>query len=824
MSQRIQKALGKLFQKHRIIFWYDEENQLRDSFDAVAVDGVKKVEIGNNEFSLKHRLIRQEPEQKFLVYKPGPEPELKDNWLLDVQLANTQFRTDKASLWLAELDLPYHFKPIVANHEAFFKRAERRDRLRESVTSTDTASQIRLKMLGVCTQSDLRLDSVLEALLAEYAAGKTTKFDLIESCKLSETLWQRTEEAYGYQSSSKSVKDFVIKLFRSCYSTDVSGKGDLKTEALVFLKRWKDSRSQSNAFETISNELAELFESDLEGQNIKTLGETDYFQLIDKKVLSELANAVLDRSMTAGEVAQVVRGRRRGHWYRDFKHLYEAIDHAAQLTALLDSLQIDLESVQRGLELYTETYYRIDQLYRKYIFHMRKAGDNKFFQKLNESLCGRYSNHYLMPLGDRWQELLDEADGWPISKIESQSSFYGRFVKKMLEKNRKVYVVISDAMRFEIGEELSRRVRQEDRFESELGHVVTGLPSYTQLGMASMLPHKTLEITDDGTVMVDGQSSAGTANRNKILKQAAGEALAIKADDFLRNKTEDVRALVRDHEVIYIYHDRIDDVGHSRDTEREAFVAAETALEEVLRIVKMLTSGNATNILVTADHGFLYQDDVEESDYSQAEVSGSTISTDRRFVVGRELKTKGAVRCYSGCELGLEGDAVVAIPKSINRFRKKGSGTRFLHGGSSLQEIVVPVVQIKKRKKADVSEVEVDVMPPTTSVISTGQLSVAFYQTGPISDKVHARVLRVGLYASDGELISDQHELIFDLTSENAREREQKLRLVLSKSADNYNQQPITLRLDELIKGTEEYKAYKSQQYTLRRSFTSDFD
>ena len=97
MSQRIQKALGKLFQKHRIIFWYDEENQLRDSFDAVAVEGVKKVEIGNNEFSLKHRLIRQEPEQKFLVYKPGPEPELKDNWLLDVQLANTQFRTDKAS-------------------------------------------------------------------------------------------------------------------------------------------------------------------------------------------------------------------------------------------------------------------------------------------------------------------------------------------------------------------------------------------------------------------------------------------------------------------------------------------------------------------------------------------------------------------------------------------------------------------------------------------------------------------------------------------------------------------------------------------------------
>lgn len=118
----------------------------------------------------------------------------------------------------------------------------------------------------------------------------------------------------------------------------------------------------------------------------------------------------------------------------------------------------------------------------------------------------------------------------------------------------------------------------------------------------------------------------------------------------------------------------------------------------------------------------------------------------------------------------------------------------------------------------------IDVMPPTTSVISTGQVSVAFYQTEPVSEKVQRRVLRVGLYAGDGELISDQHELVFDLTSENARERELKLRLVLSKQADNYNQQPITLKLEELIKGTEHFKDYKSQQYTLRRSFTSDFD
>lgn len=94
---RIQKALHKLFERHRIVFWYDEDN-LRENFDAVDIADVKKVEIKDNEFGLKHRLIRLEREQKFLVYKAGPEPRGVDNWLLDVQLAHTDFRTDKASL------------------------------------------------------------------------------------------------------------------------------------------------------------------------------------------------------------------------------------------------------------------------------------------------------------------------------------------------------------------------------------------------------------------------------------------------------------------------------------------------------------------------------------------------------------------------------------------------------------------------------------------------------------------------------------------------------------------------------------------------------
>ena len=79
---------------------------------------------------------------------------------------------------------------------------------------------------------------------------------------------------------------------------------------------------------------------------------------------------------------------------------------------------------------------------------------------------------------------------------------------------------------------------------------------------------------------------------------------------------DESRALVRDHEVVYVYHNLIDKTGDTRDTEERVFSAAEDTLQELIRIIKKLTNANASNMLVTADHGFIYQNRVlEESDF-----------------------------------------------------------------------------------------------------------------------------------------------------------------------------------------------------------------
>src|SRR5690606_22739021 len=113
MNNRVTQALIKLFDRHRIVFWYDAKQELRGDFEALQLPGVERLELGNNEYGVKSRIVREQPAPKLLLYRDGPQPADLDNWLLDVQLAHGEFRTDQVAIWLSELALDLAFADIV---------------------------------------------------------------------------------------------------------------------------------------------------------------------------------------------------------------------------------------------------------------------------------------------------------------------------------------------------------------------------------------------------------------------------------------------------------------------------------------------------------------------------------------------------------------------------------------------------------------------------------------------------------------------------------------------------------------------------------------
>jgi len=827
----IQDPLSRLFKKQRIVFWYDADKELRADFEAVELPGVNKIELVNNEFAVKYRILREEPENKFLLYQQGPQPENLDNWLLDVLLAHGEFRTDQASIYLGEIGLGPEYAELVQDHLEFFNAVKRRHGLKKLLDGHESHGAVRIKMLAVCSNADSpRFDVILENLLDELASGNESKFKIIQRCGLDAFFYEQLKRHYGYDSETRSIRDFVIELFQSCYDMELGSTATLGSEAMIFLKRWKDSIRHRPSFEALSEECADILgiEQDLQSRDYKTLMEMDYFRLIDQKIIRDLVQAVADRTISTGECTLLVRNRKQSHWYPKFSDLYEAVEYASIFIQELDAIDLQIDSFSTGIERYTTFWFRIDQLYRKFIFHSRQSGMTSLLGRLAEQLEDQYTNSYLLKLGDNWQKQVDARPTWNSPLTTMQNRFFDKWVKPYPAKNKKVVVIISDALRYEIGDELLRLIRQEDRYEAQLEVMLGMLPSYTQLGMAALLPNKEISFGDDSNkILVDGSSTLGTAGREKILAEGVSEgATAVRADTLLALNKDECRELFRAHNVVYVYHNRIDATGDKKESEERVFEAVQETLLELVKVIKKLAAANATNMLITSDHGFLYQNRVlDESDFSSAEPSGDTIiHRDRRFILGKGLKDQPSLRHFTSQELGLTGGLEVQVSKSINRMRLKGSGSRFVHGGASLQEVILPVIKVNKKRRSDVRNVEVDILRSGSSVITTGQMSVAFYQTEPVSGKKHPRTLRAGVYNKDGELISDKHELIFDFTSDQARDREMKIRFLLTRKADDANGQTVFLKLEENVTGTAKYKDYKSVSYTMQQSFTTDFD
>ncbi|MEO1857993.1 MAG: BREX-1 system phosphatase PglZ type A, partial [Rubritalea sp.] len=430
MSTRIQQALSKQFEKHRIVFWYDEKRELRNDFEAVSLDGVEKVVLERNAFGLKYQMLREQAKQKFLVYHDGAAPADTKNWLLDVQLAHSEFSTDQVAIWRDELGLDFGFVDLLQQHLHFFGSAKRREQLKALLEGTDTHNDVRKKMLAVITGADARLDSILESLLQELSVESESKWNLILKSELAEFLWSQVQHSYGYHSEEPGITDFAIELFKSCYALALHGDPMMNQEALAFLKRWKDSRRHEVSFEALSQEAAQVLdiESKLHNQDFRELIEIDYFEVVEQKIISDLVKSIVSSTVSSGDVTLLVRQRRQSHWFKKYQDLYEAIDYAGQFSQLLADSKLEMHSLSDGIEQYAAHWFKVDQLYRKFIYHVRKSGHASLTKQLNEQIENLYSNEFLLKLNDRWQVHVDACEKWSAQNTKSQRNFFKQHV------------------------------------------------------------------------------------------------------------------------------------------------------------------------------------------------------------------------------------------------------------------------------------------------------------------------------------------------------------------------------------------------------------
>ena len=828
---QIENKLNELFNNHRIIFWNDSESEFSELIPDLDINDVEILfsdDIG--QFKTKYLIEIENSHQKYLIYSAKSEPKFEDDWLLDIRLYSYQFKADRSSLIVTELGLRGHYlREHIKKRGAFFASKERFSKLKSFIKPEDLEKNIDQKMIAVCAGSET--DTINDIICSLFCSmSKEGGLDALpsgwknmEKFELKNIFWDLVYETFNYGSDTPTLPNFLTCLFVTDLSTALHGACpsslkqfyiDTGINAVVLLNAWRDSQKKMTFYDKLSEELSGVLnvENHIRELTIEDLQDVQTFFIVEKicairlkeriqkaisdKKLDEEINKILD------EVIDYAKKRCDMHWANRnissdfinreaFASVYAAIEYMAEFLNLKYSKPQGFSpTLQKGIfQSYTEEYYLFDQLYRLFHEHAAIAAQKGWdiLKELGNQMDDIYENWFLTGLSLEWEKHVSLTE-WKIEGIKNQYSFYETYPEPAMG-NRKatVFVVISDAFRYEAAEELKNNLNSKYRFSAELKPMLGVLPSYTDLGMASLLPHAELSYDSKGRVLVDGELSNSLEWRDRLLKKIKGTA--VKAEDFINMKREKAREFIRGKQVIYIFHNKIDAIGDVAKTEGGTFNAVRDSIRELENIISFaINSLQAKHVFVTADHGFIYTrknpDDIDKYKVSDTIDKETIIKMNKRFILGSYIPIhQEALQgiCSNTAGVLKEKDMPFMIPRGLSRFYFTG-GARFIHGGMSLQEVVIPVIavtQLRGREKERTRESIVGIqILGTQHRITTEKYRVRLLQLDSVSERVKAMSVKVGIF-DDESLISDIKIATFDSQSNDISKRKKEIILTL---------------------------------------------
>ena len=365
-----------------------------------------------------------------------------------------------------------------------------------------------------------------------------------------------------------------------------------------------------------------------------------------------------------------------------------------------------------------------------------------------------------------------------VSEIHRQRDFYARYIRPLSGKTTRAFVIISDALRYEVAAELSETLVRSTKGTAKLESMQATFPTITKFGMAALLPTKRLELNEDLEVLADGMDTRSTIERMKILCAANAKSVAIQYADILNMKRAERRDLVSGKDVVYIYHNTIDAIGDKAVTEKKVFEACADTVQELSNLLRIVVNDmQGTDIFITADHGFLYTySPLTESDkLSREAFDGRIFELGRRYGLTSPETTADYLLPIELSGV-LDGISVKGYtPQDSTRIKVKGGGENYVHGGISLQEMVVPVIAFKNLRTSskqfvELSNAQVGILSESRKITNL-IFSLDFFQRQPVGDKVQPCNYIVYMTDDEDKIVSDRQTIIADRTSKNASDR-----------------------------------------------------
>ncbi len=771
----------------RIIVWLDEAGEFADTVAEMQLEDARILTMRrDNLFALRRQIEVDYAGENLLLYCPMAFEQPQDNGLLDVFLYSESFRADYWSLLFDELGVA-NTRPLreyAQSIAGFFKSRERRAKLRALRSRYENETELRTGVFGVlCGARAYGMDEVTRLVLSCPQEENPALEAMAKFCGEG-AFWDACGAAYGYAGDHDPDRLACCLLataaLNNAQGTALPGMpadAAYAPAAYGFFSDWL--RTDRERLMTLCQRVEDAFRVPdmLATLPREALLRVSVFPAADRLLLEAALTRFADGSFSTDEAEALLRLRRDQPWTADFAPYYAAvrglIDMQRFYLAYRDGFHFT--SVREMWQAYEQELYQMDGDYRAFCTaydHALSLGMMALEDALKAASSAAerlYKNWYLTNLNQRWTQLLAQQGLGAIRGVEQQEHFYREHVAPA---DARIYVVISDGLRYETGRELANRLTGKFSGNTTCVCLQGTLPSVTPVGMAALLPHRRLEMDEGLKMRCDGMST-DAPHRETVLRAACPESIAAEYGEFRRLNRAQRSELVKGKKVVYIYHDAIDRAGESNGN---VFGACETAMDELTQLMRILSGEmNAAHVLITADHGFIYtRSPLAEYDKTGKEMLPGEIL---------EYKRRHAILCG---EVGgdvlrqpLDGfgraELTAAFPNGCMRFRMQGGAETYMHGGPALQEMAVPLIHYQNRKSGQkgytaITKPEI-VLLGDSRKISNNIFTLNFYQKQPCGGKMQPRTVLAWFEDEAGNTVSDTHRLLCDLTAEDNRQR-----------------------------------------------------
>ena len=793
----------------KLVFWYDDKAEFAEDIESVELENAKVYQLKpDNQFATKRFLEREDTTTNYLIYAPFPKPDVRENHLEDTLLYSKRFFADRASLLSVDLGIEEKYKPIIEKHIKFFASKERTQRFYDLEIENFNEENILVGLLSaVCKTRTCSFEEVLRVMITEGSLEDNKFLAEMEKYDLLPSFWKLCEQQFGYTDAKPTLEKLIVSMFVTSTARQLGcevpagWKGFVSYKSgniIAFLDNLMNSVLYSGRFDELSKHVSDGLNtmSAFAGMQPEKLIDVETFisadQILVKWLVDRLAAEDTGAMLYRVTIPELCEKRMKMHFGKRTKKTYQLLLSAYHLIIAANYSCPD--GFKNVIKQYLAKDYQIDQEYRKFYYSFDQIEDTGAFEGLRTLIENIYTNEYLGKIMPKWNEGIQETGA--LQEMPLQRNFYNRYLRNAKERT---VVIISDAMRYEVGQELFKRMLDDPKCTAKMEAQLSVLPSYTRLGMAALLPHKSMTMTDDFRVLVDDVLCNDLSGRQTVLQKHQANGVCVQFDDIKGLKKNDLRDIFTGMQVVYVYHNQIDARGDKPTTEDEVFVACQEAIAEIMDLIrKISTNANTYRFIITSDHGFIYKrDKLSESDKIGA-INDKKAFINRRFIVAQEAVVDEGVQSLSmGLILDNDDTKQVSFPVSSNVFKVAGGGQNFVHGGPSPQEMLVPVLDIKmERGHMETRPAQialVSIVQKITNLITT----MDFIQTDAVSDTVKKTTYKMYFVSEDNEKISNENIYIADSRDADPQKRIFRMRFTFKNKKYDKNKQYYLVVYDD---------------------------